>query len=133
MSTLFDPLRRKSVADTPEERVRQWFISELAASFGVPRHLMMSEAALRFGAKDYRADILIYDRNGRPLAVVECKRPDVPLTEAVARQALRYDAALNVNWIFLTNGGSTMVFRRCGSAFEPVSGLPDYNTMLCQH
>ena len=133
MSTLFDPLRRKAVADTPEERVRQWFIGELTAGRGVPAHLMMSEAGLRFGAKSYRADILVYDRSGNPLAVVECKRPDVPLTPAVARQAMRYDACLSVRWIILTNGGSTMVFRRSGSSFVPVDNLPDYDSMLCQH
>lgn len=132
MSTLYDPLRRKNVADTPEERVRQWFIAELLNTSGVPAHLMMSEAGLRFGAKKYRADILIHDRNGSPMAVVECKRPDVPLTEAVARQALRYDMVLSVRWIILTNGVSTMAFVRSGESFIPSSTIPDYNTMLCR-
>ncbi|MBP5558961.1 MAG: type I restriction enzyme HsdR N-terminal domain-containing protein [Bacteroidales bacterium] len=133
MSTLYDPLRRRQVADTPEERVRQWFIGELTSGLGVPQHLMMSEAGLNYAAKRYRADILIYDRSGAPLAVVECKRPDVPLTEAVARQALRYDMVLSVRWIILTNGASTMVFARSGGSFVPTSTIPDYNTMLCQH
>jgi len=132
MSTLYDPLRRKDVADTPEERVRQWLIGELEGTFGVPRHLMMSEAGLKFGSKGYRADILIYDRAGAPLAVVECKRPDVALTQAVARQAMRYDMVLSVRWIILSNGGSTLVFRRSGSSFEPYPSIPDYETMLCQ-
>jgi len=132
MSQLYDPLRKKNVADTPEERVRQWFIGELSGSLGVPTHLMMSEAGLKFGAKTYRADILIYDRNGAPLTVVECKRPDVALTQAVARQALRYDMVLSVRWIILTNGGSTLVFRRDGGSFVPFPNIPDYNSMLCQ-
>lgn len=132
MSTLYDPLRRKNVADTPEERVRQWFICELTASLGVPRHLMMSEAGLKYASKSYRADILIFDRSGAPLTVVECKRPDVPLTPAVARQALRYDMVLSVRWIILTNGGSTLVFVRDGDSFVPSSVLPDYDTMLCR-
>ncbi|MBO4567013.1 MAG: type I restriction enzyme HsdR N-terminal domain-containing protein [Bacteroidales bacterium] len=133
MSTLYDPLRRKDVADTPEERVRQWLIGELGGTLGVPRHLMMSEAGLKFGAKSYRADILIYDRSGAPLAVVECKRPDVALTAAVARQAMRYDIVLSVRWIILSNGGSTLVFRRDGSVFVPYPSIPDYDTMLCLH
>ena len=132
MSTLYDPLRRKEVADTPEERVRQWLIGELEGSLGVPRHLMMSEAGLKFGAKSYRADVLIYDRSGAPLAVVECKRPDVPLTEAVARQAMRYDMVLSVRWIILSNGGSTLVFRREGGSFVPYQQIPSYDTMLCR-
>lgn len=132
MNTLYDPLRRKEVADTPEERVRQWIIGELLDTFGVPAHLMMSEAGMKYAAKSYRADILIYDRNGAPLAVVECKRPDVPLTPAVARQALRYDMVLSVRWIILTNGATTLVFVRDGGTFVPSSAIPDYNSMLCQ-
>lgn len=132
MSTLYDPLRRKAVADTPEERVRQWFIAELLGTSGVPAHLMMSEAGLQFGGKKYRADILVYDRSGAPVAVVECKRPDVPLTEAVARQALRYDMVLSVRWIILTNGGSTLAFVRRGGSFVPSPVIPDFNSMICQ-
>ena len=129
---LYDQLRRKNVADTPEERVRQWFIEELRVTVGVPVHLMMSEAGLRYGEKSFRPDILIYDRDGQPLAVVECKRPDVPLTAAVARQALRYDMILSVRWIFLTNGASTMVFRREGDVFTPFPSIPSYTSMLCR-
>ena len=132
MSQVYDPLRRKNVADTPEERVRQWFIGELEGTLGVPRNLMMSEAGLKFGAKQYRADILVYDRNGSPLTVVECKRPDVPLTASVARQAQRYDAVLAVEWIILTNGGSTLVFHRSGGSFVPYPTIPDYTAMLCR-
>ena len=129
---IYDPLRRKAVADTPEERVRQWFISELTGTFGVPVHLMMSEAPLRFGAKSYRADILVYDRGGEPLTVVDCKRPDVKLTPATARQAMRYDAVLCVAWIILTNGTETLVFRREGGVFVPYPTVPQFDTMLCR-
>ena len=129
---VYDPLRRKNVALTPEEKVRQWFIAQLIGAFGVPAHLMMSEAPLRGGTKRYRADILVYDRNGEPLAVVECKRPDVPLTEAVARQAMRYDSVLSVAWIILTNGEGTLVFRRTGGSFVPYPSIPQYDTMLCR-
>lgn len=130
--TLYDPLRRKQVSATPEEEVRQWFIGVLAQGAGVPMHLMMSEASLRYGAKCWRTDILIYDRNGAPLAVVECKRPDVELRAAVAAQAMRYNQVLDVSWLFLTNGHSTLVFRRNGSSFEPFNELPNFDQMLCR-
>ncbi|MCR5325566.1 MAG: type I restriction enzyme HsdR N-terminal domain-containing protein [Bacteroidales bacterium] len=130
--TLYDPLRRKEVAATPEERVRQWFIVCLREDFGVPVHLMMSEVGMKFGKKPYRADILVYDRSGSPLAVVECKRPDVELTGETARQALRYDMVLSVRWIILTNGHKTFVFQRSGDTFEPCAQIPDYETMTCQ-
>lgn len=130
--TLFDPLRRKAVAATPEEQVRQWFIGVLRDSCGVPAHLMMSEAPLKLGAKSWRADILVYDRSGDPLAVVECKRPGVEVDADVAAQAMRYNSVLNVRWLILTNGAHTLVFRRDGDKFVSCSTLPKYEEMPCQ-
>ena len=130
--TIFDPLRRKDVAATPEEQVRQWFIGVLLASAGVPRHQMMSEAPLSLGGKRWRADILVYGHNGSPLAVVECKRPGVDIDAGVAAQAMRYNQVLDVRWIMLTNGDRTLVFRRQGGNFAACSGLPTYEEMLCQ-
>ncbi|MBO6170385.1 MAG: type I restriction enzyme HsdR N-terminal domain-containing protein [Bacteroidales bacterium] len=129
--TLYDPLRRKEVADTPEERVRQWFISVLMNGSRVPAHLMMSEAPLQFGSKRWRTDILVYDRSGAPLAVVECKRPDVSIDSSVASQALRYNMVLDVRWLMLTNGVKTLVFRRDGSVFKPWPSVPLYEEMIC--
>ena len=86
--TIWDPLRKKEVALTPEERVRQWCIGVLAESLEVPMHMMMSEAGFKLGNKQFRADIIVYDRSLRPLVVVECKRPEVDLTQEVLDQAV---------------------------------------------
>lgn len=128
---IWDPLRRKEVAETPEEKVRQWFIGVLSDA-GVPAGLMMSEVSMKFGQKPYRADILVYDRSGSPLAVVECKRPEVKVTARVAAQALRYHASLGVRYIMLTNGNNTYIYRREGDGFAPCESLPTYEEMLCQ-
>ena len=57
MGTIWDPLRRKEVAATPEEQVRQWFIAAvLRDTVKVPMHMMMSEVGFRYGNKQYRAD-----------------------------------------------------------------------------
>ena len=114
---IWDPLRRKKVALTPEERVRQWMIGVLRNGAGVPLHQMMSEVELHFGTSDkvWRADILIYGRGGEPLAVVECKRPEVALTPAVLEQALRYNCVLDVRCIIISNGAETRVFVRRGA------------------
>lgn len=127
---IFDPLRKKSVAATDEERVRQWFIRELLDTADVPRHLMMSEAGFRFGSKQYRADILIFNREGQPLAIVECKRPDVGITASVAEQAMRYNAVLSVRFIFLTNGNTTFIFKRSEETFKPFDHFPSFEEML---
>ena len=123
---VWDPLRRKEVALTPEERVRQWFITVLRDELGVPSYEMMSEATLSYGGKAWRADIVVYRRNMSPAMVVECKRPDVELTREVLEQALRYNLVLDVNWIVITNGKKTLVFVRDLTSFIRMDHLPDY-------
>lgn len=129
MKTL-DPLRNKQVPLTPEERVRQWFIEVLASECGVPRGLMNSEVGFKLSDKQFRADILIWDRDAKPLAVVECKAPDVPLSSKVLDQAARYNMVLDIKWIFLTNGRSTSVLKKNNNQFVPVGTLPKYDEML---
>ena len=123
---VWDPLRRKEVALTPEERVRQWFIAVLRDELGVPPYEMMSEATLSYGGKAWRADIVVYRRNMTPAMVVECKRPDVDLTREVLEQALRYNLVLDVNWIVITNGRKTLVFARNLNDFTRMDRLPVY-------
>lgn len=134
--TIFDPLRKKEVALTPEERVRQWFIGVLSQQLGVPLHMMMSEAGFKLGGKQFRADILVYDRKAQPLAVVECKRPEVELTREVLDQAVRYNMVLNVQFIFITNGTRTILCRRKEQdgriGYEFMEKAPTYTEMLCQ-
>lgn len=125
----YDPLRRKWVAATPEERVRQWFIGQLSDKALIPAWLMMSEVPMKYGQKSWRADIVVYDGKGEPLAIVECKRPEVNLSEAVAEQALRYSAVQNVKYIFLTNGKETYVYRRGEAGFTPMKYFPKYLEM----
>ena len=119
MEQVWDPLRKKLVALTPEEKVRQWFIGVLRDSAQVPVHMMMSEVALKFGDKPYRADILVYGRDTAPLMVVECKREDIQLDSEVLEQALRYNLALGVKYIVITNGQKTFGFKKVDTAGQP--------------
>lgn len=130
--TIWDPLRKKEVALTPEERVRQWCIGVLAGQLQVPLHMMMSEAGFKLGDKQFRADIIVYDRKAQPLMVVECKRPEVEITSEVLDQAVRYNMVLNVKYIMITNGTRTFVCRRDGNGFSFIDKVPAYNEMICQ-
>ena len=125
----YDPLRRKWVAATPEEKVRQWFISVLAESAGVPAWMMMSEVPMKFGQKSWRADIVIYSGDGEPLARVDCKRPGVQVGASVAEQALRSSSVQQVRFIFLTNGKDTYAYERKDNGFEPMAKIPTYQEM----
>lgn len=132
MDTVFDPLRKKSVPLTPEEKVRQWFITVLRDTCKVPLSHMQSEYSFSLGEKPYRADIMMWNKDGAPLAVVECKRPDVQIDAKVLDQAVRYNMALNLDWLFLTNGLKTVVLKKQNDAFTPVKELPDYERMLSE-
>ena len=132
MDQVWDPLRKKMVALTPEEKVRQWFISVLRDSLKVPEHMMMSEVSMRFGRKPFRADIIVYGRDMAPLVVVECKRDDVELDREVLEQALRYNLVLGVKYIAITNGLMTFGFKRTGdqdNPFERITAFPDWEAM----
>lgn len=137
---VFDPLRNKKVALTPEEEVRQWFIKVLHEELKVPMKLMMSEVGMKTGnitsviggvkVKEYRADILVYDRSLNPMLVVECKRPDVALSREVLSQALRYAEILAVKYIIVTNGQQTYFAGRKGGKLVFMSDVPTYDQMI---
>ena len=129
---IWDPLRKKEVALTPEEGVRQWCIKNLTDRSDVPAHLMMSEAGFKLGDKRFRADIIVYDRKAQPLMVVECKRPEVELTQEVLDQAIRYNMVLNVRYMIITNGTKTFICRKQDGRFVFIGNVPTYNEMLCQ-
>ena len=128
--TIWDPLRKKEVARTPEEVVRQWCINVLATRLQVPLHMMMSEVGFRLGDKQFRADIIVYDRSAKPLVVVECKRPEVELTQEVLDQAIRYNMVLNVKYMIITNGTKTYMCGREGERYVFVTRFPVYSEML---
>mgnify|MGYP000671038015 CR=1 FL=1 len=130
---IWDPLRKKSVKNTPEEAVRQWFISVLHEGMGVPEHMMGSEVALTHAGKAYRADIVVYNRTAAPVMIVECKRPEVPMTQEVVDQALRYNNELDVRYIAITNGEKTFMFVREDDGWVFMQKAPVWEEMAGPH
>lgn len=129
-NTIWDPLRKKHVALTPEEHVRQWFIGVMASQMAVPMHMMMSEVGFKLGDKPFRADILAYDRKLQPLIIVECKRPEVELTREVLDQAVRYNLVLDVKLIIITNGRKTFICRKTDTGYGFIDTLPKYEDIV---
>lgn len=101
---IFDLLRRKYVVLTPEEWVRQNFIMYLIHNKGYPQSLIAVESSLKVGRMVKRADVVVYDNKATPLAIVECKAAEVAIDAGVFDQIIRYNMALNVKYIMLTNG-----------------------------
>ena len=107
--TVFDPLRKKHVSLTPEEQVRQHFIHWLNVERGYPLQLMASEYTIKLGNKSFRCDIVAFDNNLKPQIIVECKAPQVKLSNTVLQQVLNYNLVLKVPHLVITNGESTCV------------------------
>jgi len=129
-SEIWDPLRKKSVARTPEEEVRQWFIGAvLHEGMGVPEHMMMSEVSLTYNNMQRRADIVVYSRSGNPVMIVECKRQDVELGQETVDQALRYNKVLDVKYITITNGRKTFMFRRGDEGYVIMEKVPTWDEL----
>ena len=101
---VFDRIRKKFVTLTPEEWVRQHFIHYLTDYRNVPDSLVAVEASLRYYRLKKRSDIVVYGNDGTPRLIVECKAPEVPVTQAVFDQVAMYNMALKVPYLAVTNG-----------------------------
>lgn len=101
---VMDSLRRKFVALTPEEYVRQSFTAFLADTLGYPRGLMANEVSLTLNGMNRRCDTLISDRKAQPLMIVEYKAPDVVITQDVFDQIARYNMVIGATYLTVSNG-----------------------------
>lgn len=109
---IYDPLRRKWVARTPEEEVRQAVIAWLRDVKGLPETRMESEWGFTYNRRRYRADIVAFDHELRPQLLVECKAPGVKIDDKVIEQVVRYTRVLPVRHILITNGTVTHLLAR---------------------
>ena len=102
--TIFDPIRRKHVKLTPEEWVRQNFVRYLMDVGGYPPGLLAIEVMSPFNKLKKRVDILVHNREGKPVMIVECKAPGVPINEKVFDQIVCYNMGFKVPYLIVTNG-----------------------------
>lgn len=102
--SIFDSLRGKYVALTPEEYVRQRFTAWLTADLHYPASLMNNEIALEVNGIRRRCDTLVFDRRGGHFLIVEYKAPDVAITQDVFDQIARYNMALHARYLVVSNG-----------------------------
>lgn len=102
--TIFDVLRRKYVALTPEEWVRQHFVHYLIGHKGYPQTLMANEIQLAIGNKKLRCDSVLYDRSLKPRMIIEYKAPTVNITQKVFDQITVYNMLLHVDYLVVSNG-----------------------------
>ena len=101
---VYDPIRRKWVALTPEERVRQTFVNYLIKTCGFSPNRIANEVGLKLNRTSRRVDTIIYDDTLRPFVIVEYKAPSVDITPKVVEQALRYNMVFKAPFLIATNG-----------------------------
>ena len=101
---VFDVLRRKYVALTPEEWVRQQFVHFLIGQKGYPAECIGNEISINLNGTKKRCDTVIYDGNAQPTMIVEYKSPQVEITQQVFEQISRYNIKLRVKWLIVSNG-----------------------------
>ncbi len=101
---VFDILRRRYIVLTPEEWVRQHFVHFLIEHKGYPKALLGNEISLTLGNTSKRCDSVLYDVQARPRMIIEYKAPHIPLTQKVFDQISRYNIALQVDYLIVSNG-----------------------------
>jgi type I site-specific restriction-modification system R (restriction) subunit len=129
---VFDIIRRKYVRYTPEERVRQYFVHFLIEDKKYPQSLMSTETPLKLFNTSKRTDITVYDRNGTPLLLAECKAPGVKITQEVFNQIARYNIKVCAKFLVVTNGIEHYCVKldKDTKKYEFLKEIPEYNEII---
>ena len=101
---IFDIVRKKNVALTPEEWVRQHFVNYLIIEKKYPIERIANEVTISLNCMSRRCDTVVYNDYLDPVAIVEYKASSVPVTQDVFEQIARYNSCLRVGFLIVTNG-----------------------------
>jgi hypothetical protein len=133
---IFDPLRRKWVRLTPEEWVRQNFVQYLIKEGKYPQGLIGIEINFRLNNMKKRVDILVHNRRGEPVMIVECKSPEIKISDfyedKVYDQLGEYNFGYKVPYVIVTNGIVNYAFRFSSltGKYEHLMEIPLYEDLL---
>lgn len=128
---VWDELRKKWLVLTPEEYVRQCLIRYFLEEKSVPPGLVSIERGLKYNTLQKRYDVVIYDREGRPLVATECKRPNVELTQDTMMQLATYNTKIGAPFLCLTNGKHLLFFAKgADGTFRVRESIPPFTELL---
>ncbi len=124
---VFDPIRKIYCALTPEEEVRQKVLYYLVEQKKYPSGLIAVEYSIKVNALPKRCDIVVFNKEAKPVMIVECKAEYVPITQKVLDQAIRYYSGMNVEYLLLTNGKTMFCYHIDleNKKMEALGELPD--------
>lgn len=131
---IFDILRKKYIALTPEEWVRQHFVHFLVEHKGYPAALMANEIQLKVGEKTLRADSVLYSRDLKPRMIIEYKAPHIPITQKVFDQISIYNMLLHVDYLVVSNGLQHYICKMDynDKKYLFLEDIPDYKELLTE-
>jgi len=124
--SVFCIIRKQWLVLTEEEWVRQNFVAYLITVLHYPATLIAVEKEILLNGLKKRFDILVYDRSHKPWMMIECKEPKVQLSENVLQQVLRYNMTVFVEYIVITNGSSTIAWKKNEGALVLLNELPGF-------
>lgn len=129
--TIWDPIRKTWTALTPEEQVRQAFVSYLINYKGVPLSHIANEQTIDLNGMKRRCDSVVYNRAGNPAVIVEYKSPAVTITQKVFDQISRYNIVLRVDYLMVSNGLKHYCVRMNYDAgtYSFLTDIPDYSQL----
>ena len=130
-NTIWDIIRRKYVALTPEEWVRQHFVHFLVEHKGYPASLLANEVALTLNGTSRRCDTVLYDRTLSPRMIIEYKAPHIPITQKVFDQICRYNLVFRVDYLIVSNGLSHYCCRMdyAHRSYQFLQDVPSYGEL----
>lgn len=123
-NVIYCKIRKKYVALTPEERVRQHIIFLLSEEFHYPLTRFSLEARFSVGQLTKRYDIVIYKKDKEPFMLVECKANNVKITEKTIEQATTYNVTLKAKYVLLSNGITTILLRNTSKGYVLQKSIP---------
>ena len=126
---IFDLIRKKYVVLTPEEWVRQHFINYLINELKYPKALFKVESGLLFNKIQKRSDVIIHNREGKAWMLVECKAPNIKLTQKAFNQIAVYNMTIGAKYLAVTNGMAHFCCKAASTTqkAEFIEGFPDFN------
>lgn len=124
-------VRKKKLLLTPEEWVRQHVIHFLLTEKQIPLGLIAAEMTIEVNKLVRRCDVVVYGNDGKPKLIIECKAPEINLTEKTFQQIAQYNFTLNVDFLMVTNGLNHIVCQidRTKSQLNYLESLPEWNEM----
>ena len=102
--SIFDAIRKKFIILTPEEWVRQNVVQFLMIEKNYPKSLLNVEKVLQVNGLRKRYDIVVYNSDGTIHILIECKAPEVPISQSTFDQIAQYNMTLQSNYLMVTNG-----------------------------